>query len=427
MKKFSTDFILLNTILAMVFIAIASLYFASTSLIISFLVLFFIGSLLKEKKIVLFAFTYYIIFGVVLAISYDQVFGMPYAADDDYQFYLKALASSNRAIGDVVESRYSFYIQFLVFWIKFMRMLGADPIFFDLIIFKVFISTSIPVLIKKILIQIGEYKFKTVVLIIVFPVTTYYCTNLLRDSLLIITFLGVFLALLNQKSGSNVLAFLSIAISMLITYFIRPSNVLLFFIFILLFYMKKNRSAIFSVLLIVLVSGIMVSTFSLKFDRSLGETTTEYQELRTKRSYGSNSIGSYILNNSSPLFYPVKLVYIISNGPPPIIGGVNFHNLFLTIGTVLVYVMLISIFLSLFDANYVHFSLTKTYVLYVVIIGLIISITSGDPRHVQFLYPFLLVIGNRYLEFKKDLFRNISILLTIAGVILVCFYSFYKH
>ena len=402
-------------------------------LFVAIILFFFIRLFFKKYDRLLFTFSFglFLLNSTIFLLILNFVNGSPYlTGGDDFLFYSagKELYKTGFDINIEVDgvplwaSNYPAYLFLISFYYKFLSFFGLNSLhFYHLTLFKISIGAIIPVLVNKVcdLISFGLSKL-TFIVIIMLPTLVYHTTTFLRESIISFFFVfGVFIILSNKP---NVFKLLLILITTTILYFIRPIHSIFFIIFSALYFIFNRKNAFgikFYILIIFFIIGYFI------FDINNSELFIQYQNTQnsyfelTQLTSQEGSLGVKLYGSNNILMWPIKyLYYLMSPIPPPIVGTLNLLTIFISIGSILWYLIVLGFLKSgLRKTNRLNPFFLTLFILFL-IAGAVGVNTTKDPRHLIFIFPLIIPFGLRELKtIPRYVLYLLLILILIIGIL----------
>lgn len=415
-KSSLTGILLLFFILTIFSLFIVGNYYHSSSVLIAFLFLLSFGCLLLRgvsRKLFFLSFFINILVSIIFHFYFLRANGLPFTQGGDektyYDFSLSIYHHGITSLGEIyLFIPYKAYVLLLAGWMKLLNFIGiTDPsIPFNLRLLNDFVGGFIPVISFHIFSlffdKIKARKYSLYILL--FPLTIYYSATLLREVYVTVPFLLIVYLTLSPQFNRAIRIFL-IGGLCVFTFFIRPASaaMIVSFPFFYVFF-KKGSNYKFSYLkksiipLLFLASLLIFHQFN---SRSINETHSGYSELSASAASG-NSVGSLLVSSHNPIAKLAMPVYIAySPIPPPIFSEVNIYNTFISIGSIWWYVIFplyILLIIKILKRKDVFSGFIKASGVTVLFSLALVSVTSMDPRHIQFIYPIALFGGLFYYK-----------------------------
>ncbi len=394
--------------LAFIFVGGASIWLNDLSIFVSFFTLWIIGFLFTgaSRQIYFFSFALYCLFSFVIALSFFVDHGDYFAGGgDDEFFYIFAMEVYKYGLADYYNSgegvmNYKGFILFISLWVSFLQLFVEKDIFhFGLLFLNCALGAATIVLLYRIgqkifVTQRLSFTLGNVFLVAAFPLTLYYSSVLLRDCWITFLFtLNIYLNIRYQKFLKRVL-FSALVIA--VCYFIRPISAFFLIIFTVT-YSFYSSSRPQKIILFFMVSAmayiLMINPTLIVKGGSVQNITEYYAELSADYS-DKNSIGSLLVQSTNPFMKPVVIIYLFfSPIPPPVVLKGNIHNAVRSIGSVIWYFILPLVTIAFFKAWLPKANkVVPAFFITTAIAGVVIAFTSMEPRHLQFIYPFFIIL-----------------------------------
>ncbi len=402
-------------------------------LIVTILLYLIFKLFLRKNDNLLFTYCYGILLinSTIFLLIVNYVYGGPFlTGGDDFLFYNagKELHSSNYDINIEVDgiplwvSNYPFYLFLISFYYEFLSFFRLNSLsFYHFTLFKISLGAIVPILMYRIS-EIVNFRFTkaTLLLILFFPTLVYHTTSFLRESIISFFFIiGIFVILFTRQRFHKILFIILLC---LIIYFIRPVHSFFLFSFFTLYHIIKSKSHFyikFAIIFFLIISGFII--LNLKDSNLLLQyqnTRSSYLEL-SELTAANGSLGVKLYGSNNKLLEPFKyFYYLMSPIPPPIFGGLNILTIYITIGSIIWYLIVLSFIKSVFRIE----NRINPYFLTLFIIFLISVVvgtnTTKDPRHLIYIYPLIIPFGLRELKMtsKLLLFVTISLFFIIGSL-----------
>jgi hypothetical protein len=388
------------------------LFSAFDGFIVALILFLFFRILFHKYDRLLFSFSYglYLINSTFFLLILYIVNGSPFlTGGDDLLFYTagKELYRARYDINIEVEgfplwiTNYPAYLFMISFYYELLSWIGLNSLhFYHLTLLKVSLGSVIPVIIYKIGNQIssGVSRF-TLFVILMLPTLVLYTASFLRESVISFFFVfGVYI-IISKKPSFYKLTIVTILI--IIIYFIRPVHAVFLVLFFLIYFVSNRKSAFwfkFYIIFFLIISGLILYNFN-----GIG-LFTQYQTVQnsyielSKESSQEGSLGLKLYGSNFLLLWPLKfLYYFMYPIPPPIFGRLNLLTVFISLGSMIWYLIVLGFLKSIFrKVNRINPYFLSVYLLFI-IAGAVGVSTSKDPRHLIFIYPLIIPIGIREL------------------------------
>lgn len=410
------------------------LFFTLDGIVVAIILYFTVILFLKNSKseAILFTFSYGLLLvnSTFFLLLLNYVNGKPFlAGGDDLLFFTagKELYINDFDINIEVDglplwvTNYPAYLFIISFYYKFLSFFGINSLsFYHFTLFKILLGSLIPILIYK----IGHFvsiRFDKLALFVVLlmPTLVYHTTSFLRETVISFFFLsGVYIILSDKAIIIKSLLFILITV---ILYFIRPIHSFFFILFFLLYLIisRKTSSWIrlntaFIILIVIYYFKREDSELFLQYQR----TQSSYQELSAITSQ-EGSLGVKLYGANDLFFWPIKyFYYLFSPIPPPIVATFNLLTVYMSLGALLWYLLVIGIIKSgLRVINRMDPYFLTLYILFF-LAGVVGVNTTKDPRHLVFIYPLIIPISlGELIITKKSLLLVLVFSFFIVGIL----------
>lgn len=382
-------------------------------LIVAILLFLIFRFFFKKYYSLLFTFTFGILLvnSTIFLLILNYVNGEPFlTGGDDFLFYNagKGLYQSRYDINIEVDgiplwlSNYPAYLFIISIYYELLSLIGLNSLhFYNFTLFKVALGALVPVLIYKIgeLTSLKVSKL-TLIVILFFPLLILHTTSFLRESIISFFFvLGVYSILRIKPSFYRILIIFLLTI---IVFFIRPVHSFLLILFYFLYYFlnrKNNFWLNFIFAIIIFIIGLIFLNYNnsgilLQYQN----TQNSYREL-SEMTAQNGSLGVKLYGSDNPFLWPIKyLYYLMSPIPPPIFEDLNLITIYITIGSVLWYLILLGFLKSGFrKVNRINPYFISLFLLFLIAAAVGVN-TTKDPRHLIFIYPLIIPYGLKELS-----------------------------
>jgi|GEM_PF-6131470 len=382
----------------------------------------------------LLSFFVYVVFGHLLAWSfYRDHTNFFIGGGDDQLFYDLALSFAREGF-DVLDPHYiglssKGYVHILASYVSVLDFLGfkGKSYFFDLLFINnalgAFTISAVYGLVRNRLNV--KLKLRFCLFLVFFPFVLYYSSTLLRDVCVMISLSTV--ACLIASNLKSYLKGMLIALVIMILATIRPASALFVLTLPVSFVLLSIKSFFWrSSIAIGILAGaiILYVQFSSLYGVQIDASNEMYNNLVEQEASG-DSIGAKLRASKNPVLVVANTIYTLySPIPPPIFKDISFRNGVLSIGSFLWYFLLPAYFFSVWwnykKQNINRFDLMmKSFSITFISSLIIISFTSGDTRHLLFLYPFVLLGVFQYINQKKQAYVNFLAIYSLFAIIVV--------
>ena len=388
----------------------------------------------------LLSFFVYVILGHFLAWSYYIDHGNFFiGGGDDKLFYDYAVDYAqngfDRSDPLFVAITFKAYVYVLGGYIDFLNILGISTTnyFFDLLLLNnaagAFGIVTIYQIVKDRISQ--DVLFKYCLLIILFPTIAYFSATLLREVYVYLSLTIVALLITNRQY----IVFKIVFIGLIVVFvaFIRTASAILILSLPLTYFIYSIKKTHIKVIVFFIIFGVLIylyQEYSGLQDFDISGKRESYNDLVASEA-SSDSIGALLKSSNNPIFIAARYIYTLySPIPPPIFKKVNLNTTIISIGNFMWYFLLPAYIFSLWNnkifQNIKINRLMKSFALTFLFSVFIVTITSGDPRHLHFLYPFILLGAVQYNFARKHKYNKFLFYYSIIAVLLVVAYFILK-
>ena len=407
--------------------------------ILSFTLFLVLGGVLLRGNTRLFfllSFFVYIVLGHILAWSYYIDHGNFFiGGGDDELFYDYAIDFAKNGFDTsnplFVAVTFKAYMYILGWYINFLNLLGVRTTnyFFDLLLLNnaagAFAIATIYQIVKEKISQ--EILFKYCLLVILFPTIAYFSSSLLREVYVYLSLALVILIITNRQYILFKIVF--IALIVIFVAFIRIASAILILslpLTYLIYSIKRIHLKAILFLFIFITAVYLYQKFSELQNFDLSEKGESYNDLVASEST-SNSIGALLKSSDNPIFIAARFIYTLySPIPPPIFKKVNLNTAIMSVGSFMWYFLLPAYIFSLWNNKIFQDiklnRLMKSFAITFLFSVFIVTITSGDPRHLHFLYPFILLGAIQYSFARKHTYNKFLFYYSLIAVLFVMAY-----
>ncbi len=375
------------------------------------------------------SFSLNIILSVVFIFYFEYSLGLPFngVADDQTFFILTKYWANDtttfdqrafNTYGVTWESiNYKAYILIFGFWLKFLKFLNIESEhFFHLNLINCWFGAFIPSLtfiIAKRLFTIKIGLISAFIVLLYTPVI-FYSIIIIRDTLIGTIFLSI--VSITISSYSSKVKIISITILLSLLFELRGASAALAIVFMITYWASALRikqitiyNKWLSIVMIILVLATSIYLVSgnlnvLKnsdvdlFKRIVN--TVNFYQAHSLEQASNDSFGSILKQSNNPIIFLLLLVYTyLSPVPPEFIKTFNLKTVFMGVGNILWYVVA-----PVFIGGYFQLTKDKSLrsILHAVVVTLVISLivvsmTSGNPRHLYFLHPLIILFVVAYI------------------------------